>query len=412
MILTMAGSLFHEELQASVLSLRAAIRDLLRSVEADPNRPQEMSRQLKLDKNLAWKVSRLVGAVDTGDALQFLPGDSAMSLLVDAGSKAGASARMCEKVKKAAEHVSKAVREHVGDRPTLELMIDALPSNKGERLLGSRKMAFRGNSAIWGMQAKARFQTAFIVPNASDPLRLDIAILAGWVDLRRIRHDAEWILQRQNPSLEVFCEPIDDASATSEQDRSLGLLRRFSSSNMPEVILRREKESILYQLGPSLLASGGASTIVQAWIFRGMGWLHAKYPGETGEFALGVAAPSEHIVYDIFAHRSCTFIRKANASIHGYVIAPTQPFKPGDRLPIEPTRVDLGQFPPAVGSSIIPNYREMVDFMFERLKLNPIDFMGLRFQTDFPPFPSGMFIEAQLDNPPEGFPSQSSPPAM
>lgn len=400
MILTMAGSLFHEELQSSVLSLRTAIRDMLRSVEADPTRPQDMSRQLKVDKNLAWKVSRLVGAVDAGDALQYLPGDSAMTLLVDAGAKAGASARMCDKVKKAAEHLSKAVREHVGDRPTLELMIDALPTNKGERLLASRKMAFRGNSAIWGMQAKARFQTAIILPNANDPERLDIAILAGWVDLRRIRHDAEWILHRQRQSLNAMSEPVDEEGVQSDQDRTLGLLRRFCSPNMPEVIVRREKENLLFQLGPSLLAGSGASTIVQAWVFKGMGWLHAKYAGETGQFAVGVAAPSEYIVYDIFAHRSCTFVRRANASIHGYVMAPTQPFQPGDRLPIEPTRVDLGQFPPTVSSSMIPNYGEMVDFMFEKLGWNPVDFLGLRFQTEYPPFPSGMLIEAQLDAPP------------
>ena len=45
--------------------------------------------------------------------------------------------------------VERMVSRHVGDRPTLELVLDSLPDRSHDRLIVSRKLAFRGNSGLF-----------------------------------------------------------------------------------------------------------------------------------------------------------------------------------------------------------------------------------------------------------------------
>ena len=92
--------------------------------------------------------------------------------------------------------VERMVSRHVGDRPTLELVRDSLPDRSHDRLIVSRKLAFRGNSGIWGVQARTRLNAAFVAPSHDDPEMLDAANVGGRVQLLlRIEnpaHRIEW----------------------------------------------------------------------------------------------------------------------------------------------------------------------------------------------------------------------------
>ena len=51
---------FPEHLQTALQALRAAIIELLSAVGADPGKPQDLARRFGLNKNLTWKVSKII----------------------------------------------------------------------------------------------------------------------------------------------------------------------------------------------------------------------------------------------------------------------------------------------------------------------------------------------------------------
>ncbi len=65
-----------------------------------------------------------------------------------------------------------------------------------DRLVKSRKLAFKGNSGIWGAQSRVRMNTSFIAPNRDNPELLDYAQIGGYSDLQRLRVNGAWPLFR------------------------------------------------------------------------------------------------------------------------------------------------------------------------------------------------------------------------
>src|SRR5205814_1895516 len=84
---------FDGELRIVAGSLRSAIIDALGSVETDASKPTKIARRLGLDKNLAWRVSRIASAGDPYSATQHIPGDAGVDILVRSLERGGADFR-------------------------------------------------------------------------------------------------------------------------------------------------------------------------------------------------------------------------------------------------------------------------------------------------------------------------------
>src|SRR5262245_47287781 len=113
-----------EEMSSTFHELRGSLIDLLTEANADVNKPQALSRALSIDKTLAWKVSRIVRSREPAVAVQHLPGGAAFAILLSAATRAGASDASVKRARVAIESVDAMVSRHVGDRPTLELVLD------------------------------------------------------------------------------------------------------------------------------------------------------------------------------------------------------------------------------------------------------------------------------------------------
>ena len=149
---------FDLQCRTCALDLQNALRALYAAVGADPARPQEVSRQFKLNKNLTWKVAKVIQSVDPIEAVPLIPGSEGMEILLCAMEASGPYASPVSAVRSTLAAFEDMVRTHVGDRPTLELLMDGM-SRGGRTLEVSRKLAFRGNSGIWGVQARVRSMT-------------------------------------------------------------------------------------------------------------------------------------------------------------------------------------------------------------------------------------------------------------
>ncbi len=392
--------MLHDDLNTAIHSLRGALLDLVTDAGGDPSKPQTVSRKFGIDKSLAWKVSRVISAPEPDSAMAHMPGEAGMDIFLDTLQKSGAKAVAVKRARSAVQTFRSLVTQQVGDRPTLEIVLDAMPGRKNDRLHMSRKLAFRGNSGIWGVQARVRIDTVVLAPNLQDPTLVDVVKVSAWVDFRRIRPDIRWTLFRYGAFRDnerFFSDKPIDRSANGSA-KSL-LLAPFctagtSAIEVGDYLDGHQKE---FQLGPGPVGNKGAFTVYSAGITEKLGSRYGTEPGERADFFCAVHAPVESLTLDVIAHRDLTFASQPSFACFG--MHHTGPAIPDDnhRLPLSPDVAQLGLGLPLLPLPGVPEYRRAMDYVFSQLGWPVEQFAGTRFTLDYPPFPSTTIVSCPLD---------------
>jgi hypothetical protein len=396
--LHMTPALLHDDVQKSVSHLRACLRALVVGAGSDPRRPQDVHRKFGLDRVLTWKVSRLVKAEVAEEALRQLPGEESFEIFLAALQRAGALPDEVQRTREAVKAVFSSVEKHVGDRSTLELVLDSVPKGR-DALMVSRKLAFRGNSGLWGMQARVRTQLLVLFPSADAPDLIDSATVAGWVDFRRLRPDAAWrVFQRRNLK-EGGAAPRVQSLDASQPPGGPMLLNGFCS-NVPELLTVTEGELNHYEIGPSAPGSNGSFTLFSGFMQRGHGSRWAIEADDCAEFGANILAPVEHLNFDLLVHRSLPFIDEARLRLSSAAFNDGLLRTPYTLMPIQAEREDLGQ-PPLLAHAQVPRMGELVDAVFQRLGWSLEDFRAVRFEVAYPPFPSVAVLRVPLQKRPD-----------
>lgn len=391
---------FEEDCRRSVQSLQAALLELYRAVGADPARPQDVSRQFKLNKNLTWKVARIIAASDGFEAVPLIPGPGGLEILLAAMGRVEAPTEKLERVRTAARDFDRMVEVHTGDRTTLELVLDSAGSGKQTEM--SRRLAFRGNSGIWGIQAGVRVTAYFMAPNRDDKSMLDLATLAGLTRIRRLRPVSRW------PVFQVR-EYNDDGSSTGRRRReSLELhegvsshpwiVRSLCSDPLPEMHLTQRGDTTIFELGEGPVGRTGESSCFFGFTDTAEVPRYRDASNSVGEFVSSVSIPAEALLFDVFIHRdlaeamrpSTEMIGSIGGSVEGVGVL---------RLPLPETIRDMG-LGAAVDTPLVERYAEGVSAVFERLGREARDFRCLRLLVDFPPMSSRAIIRYELPEKP------------
>ena len=92
---------FAEDFEAAMQGLRGALTELLASLGEDPRVPQEVSRHHGINKNLAWKICKIVNSPDVYQSVQHLPGGAGITILLEAFDRADADELAIAKVRHA-----------------------------------------------------------------------------------------------------------------------------------------------------------------------------------------------------------------------------------------------------------------------------------------------------------------------
>jgi hypothetical protein len=222
----------------------------------------------------------------------------------------GASTEVVERVRTAVKALDNMVERHVGDRATLELIVDGISPNRGDHLELSRKLAFRGNSGLWGVQAKTRLMTVMMAPNAVDPDRIDMAIVRGYVGFRRLRSDVRWpIFQlrgwgEEGGSMTAPWQPLD---ASGDENSRLPLLRMFSNVGPNDVEEVKTTKGVDYMLQPGPIGNIGAIDCFIGDFDRAAASKYRTDQDTTGEFGATISAPTERLIFDLIVHESLDF---------------------------------------------------------------------------------------------------------
>lgn len=395
-------TLFEVQARDIAQRVRRTLADLLAGVGADPTRPQSVARQLGLDKNLAWKASKIVTDEDPLTSIPRVPGRSGQRILLDAFTQAGAARVAIEAAREAMAEVERMIETHAGSRETLEMMLAALsPQVQVERDEATRKMAFQGNSAIWGVQARVQQSTHFVAP-AQNPDELMISIMSGLVDLRRLRANTPWtvawvrswtdqgVLLPPSPR-----EPLDPR----RPEGGPPVLLDYSSSPLPRLRERKGQNGVLrYEIFEGGVGNTSVSTCITGWVMRSGTGRWRTDDDHFGEHAVSISTPVEVVVHDLFVHKSLDFAMRPQ--MHLYSQLPNGPLYPFDglelgKMPIAEEITELGM-PADLTTPELPRLPAMVEMACEKMGFSAKEFRGFRVRLKYPPIPTMLVMRYEL----------------
>ena len=393
---------FEHELRSTFLSLRTALLALFDGAGVDPSAPYPASRTLGLDKSLVWKVSKVVGADEPAGAVRHIPGAAGMQKLLEGFREAGASEDSLGAVRRAVDAVQSLVRDHTGDRATLDLMLAGMQA--GDALEGSRKQAFRGNSGIWGVQARLRHSCFLLAPNDVAPERVDVALVSGYERFQRLRPGLAWPLMRlrsfgvdTTPSDAPTRVPIEPPGEAAEGQPSF--LQAFCTRPLPEMRIDRQGAVDVLVLEPGPVGKKGAADLVFGDVDRALGSVHRDADDDWVEMRVEVTVPVEFLQLDLLVHESIRIAREPRFQVAGHLWGELPP--PGDGsdlhgLPTDASVQDLGVGAAAHGSSAFPRGPRILAAAFEHLGWDPRSFRGYRTTLKFPPLHTSGILRFQL----------------
>lgn len=393
---------FEPDCRAAFDTLRGALIELYASVGADPVTPQDVARRFRVNKTLTWNLSKVMSATDPIATLPNVPGESAMKSLLTAVQRQGASPAAVERVRGAAEALDKMVELHVGDRATLELVVDGMRHGRGDHLETSRKLAFRGNSGLWGVQAKTRLMSVMMSPNAEDPTRIDMAIIRGYLGFRRLRTDVRWPifqLRGWGGAGQPMTGPWQPLETVGEEPTGLPLLRRFSTVEPQNIEEVRTADGMDYLLAPGPIGNAGAVDCYVADCARSAASMFRTDADTTGEFGATISAPTERLIFDLLVHESLDFVLTPEVRAFGGVFTePAEGSMPAGTLPIPVPQnlVMLPGRPPVVATANVPAYPKIFAFVQERMQWDADRFRGVRMELTYPPLGSTVLLRFKL----------------
>jgi len=389
-----------EESRNALQGIRRTLIEMYSAVGANPEKPQEVARKYGLNRNLTWKLSRVMTAQDPFSALNHLPGQQGMDLAVAAFEKAGAPTDLLDQVRDSMKRFIEVVDQHAGDRDQLELTLESMGLFEREyRIETGRELAYRGNCMIWGVQARVRMALALVGPQGPDTM--SFVSLGGLIGFRRLRPNVRWRLMRMQIHSDLGNEPTDIGVGpifpTPPGDPPF-VIREFCSDNVPalEQVISPEGREIMLPGGP--VGSQGACDCVFGYAAKGL----SRYRNEEDRFASVAASillPTEVLICDLLLHNSVELEGKPELLIYGFphggIDSPAAQ-SVQNQLPHNFDVTELVGSPPAVGTAHIPRYSRIVNRVYEHMGWKPDEFRGYRVQIPYPVMSSKVVLRWPL----------------
>ena len=401
----------HEQIvpaiRTSLQEVRRSLIELYAAAGVDPEKPQEVARRLGINRNLAWKLTKVIQSQGAVVALNYLPGSQGMALALKAFANEIGQVEAIARVGTALDAFEATAVRHAGDRERLELTLESMGElERDSKAENGRELAFRGNSSVWGVQARLRFSTVFLGPSALGAGKLDYISVGGVFGFRRLNPGVRWRLALSNfhddkglplPGLDGF----SDFEAKGPGETPL-IIREFSSPNLPDIEVVKHADGREF-----VLPAGPVGVVPQfdccfGYIWRGLP-MYRDVNNQYGSTATPISLPCESLLFDLIVHRDIPLAGRPEALVYGFphggAESPASQ-TPANRMNLRQELLELPSRPVTVATAQLPAYTKIAARVYEKMGWNPDDFIGLRLQIPFPPMSTRVVIRWPLPEPP------------
>lgn len=385
---------FRTELTAVTRQIRTSLSALLIGGGLDPLDAQALVKRWNLNRQLSWKVSKLVQATDAYAMLQFLPGPQGLDILFGKAVDMGVAPPTVEAARAAALALDELIDVYCGDRAVFDIMASACSTGDGalQQQEALRRQFFLGASAIWGAQTRVNLVSWFVAPSAGSKdgssTTVDMVSLKGWIGFRRLREQLSWVMSRHmsrhDDGTYLHLPPAE--ALDPDSDWTLPLVRDFCSDPLPDLSLTESDGRLTVALAPGPIGLPGQVNCVFGKVHRNLP--HARTAVDhTSRFVCDLSLPSELVIFDVFIHASMAYAHPPQAMLSS-LIEPREPGLDRSRLPLHEPLVELGPASAPPLTLEMPHYGELVGRVFERTGWNADEFLGYRVKMAYPPMPA------------------------
>ena len=391
----------------SLQEVRRSLIELYAAAGVDPDKPQDVARRLGINRNLAWKLTKVIQSQGSVVALNYLPGAQGMALALKAFTNELGPVVAITRVGTALDAFEAVAARHAGDRERLELTLESMGElERDSKAENGRELAFRGSSSVWGVQARLRFATVFLGPSAQGPGKLDYVSVGGVFGFRRLNPGVRWRLALSNfhddkglplPGLDGFSEFEEKMPGDTPM-----IIREFSSPNLPAIDVVKHPD------GREFVLPAGPPGIVPSfdccfgYIWRGLP-AYRDANNQYGSTATPISLPCESLLFDLIVHRDVPLAGRPEALVYGFPHGGAESpaaQTPSNKMNLRQELLELPSRPVTVATAQVPNYSKIVERVYEKMDWKPDDFIGLRLQIPFPPMSTRVVIRWPLPEAP------------
>ena len=401
---------FEQNAAVAIRRLRSALSALIGAIPGvgELRKAADLQRALGIGNTLAWQVYKLAHATDPLTEASSVPGAAGMKRLFNAAGEHGVPAEHIEASAAASKEFDELVKVHAGNRAAFDSMISGL-TDEGSQLADAqqKRAAFRANSHLWGVQAKAQLGCYMYQPAADDPAMIDAAGIRGLLQLRRLRRDVSWVITSTRTSdddgvvrRDVAIEPLDP---TVEASPGFALLQEFCSRPLPALRrIHHESGVISVELAGNSVGNKSAVTCLLGSIFRSFS---PRYRDEHNQAVISqakVQTPCEVLLLDVLVHEELFRSASPEVFVYGYQrdIDPHPEARKCDLLALRESVVYLGKGPSVMHTPDVPRYSEMIHYAFDRLGWDGARFDVYRCRVEYPVMPSSVVVRFDLPEKP------------
>ncbi|MBL0926371.1 MAG: hypothetical protein IBJ11_01805 [Phycisphaerales bacterium] len=393
-----------QQFSAALAGFAAAAQTTGHTIGISLSDARRTAERLRLDRSFAWRIGKLTSGCPAGDAARLLPGRLALSRFVNALAVAGAPEAEITDLRRAHDRLEDVVSAFAGDRPTLAALADELQNSEQPTVAESaRRSAFRGNSAIWGVRAGARFTVAACAPSDDKPGRTTFAVIGGYLGLFRLRSQAGTPLIRSRLSDRGRPTPADaewgslETVAPDDPAGAAWIMRSLCAGELPPITTEHERDGTSVCLGAGPVGASSECDVFFGQGCRGMGPT-TRVPGEPAEsdFVATTLLPCERAVLDALVHRDLRW-SSPRAEVHGHMGGVLGgPFLRHEALPVKP---EIERFDSVAGAApdiAADRYDRMITALSAFTRRPAEEFELWRLTLTFPPTPGAMGLVFEL----------------
>jgi hypothetical protein len=344
-------------------------------------------------------------------ALHRLPGTAALRQVLRAVEGHGADAGLLREAESALRAFDEFVERAFDDRAGMEAVLaTTIPRARRNQEAVAKQTMYRGAVGLKGVTSDV-IQVAFIAyPSAGDERACDLAIVNGFVGLRRVRPRAT----AQFLGLALNADQERSVLDNGEKGRPGPLLQEFCSSESSRLVAERDGGRQYYTL-PEL--GVGSRSGINYFMGEHLPACHRRYREEPTRpwFHASVDHPTKLLVFDVLIHKEMWPGSDPELAIYDtitYGIAnPNDCKRDKDRLDLVESVETLGVGIDRFICGDIPNYTSILEATFKRVGQNAGLFRGYRCRIPYPFYGSQVCMMFDPAAAPGGTANSSGPGA-
>ncbi len=397
---------FREEAYATVSRIRALFVAVIEAACGWEPRAHEIADKFKISRKLGWQIWNVAYDPEPLKGIHLMPTDRGIQSWHKAVAKLGLPDDLQGNVDEASRLFTNLMETHATDRDMLEMLFATCTpqiDNRAEER--RRKLAFDGNSFIWGVRASAYLTTLIVHPSQRAGY-IDMIRMHGLFGLMRTRPNVRWpfaqaVVYSGDDERFPTRVPLDESDAVAKT--GVPLLEDFCSQPLPSVQRREGEHGMLEdELLPGPMGQTGESTVVTGEVARELAPMFKTQPDEDAMFGTGVRTPCETLVYDHLVHRDLFPEAMRELRVYSELISPVSRDE-RDLLQVSEQIESLGSGLQRLRTAEIPRYMDLLQFALQQVGWRAEDLELYRVRMRYPPMPIAVMLRHELPEAPDWF---------